>query len=283
MFRGEIQKITGLTRKAIEYYEEKGFINPHKAENGYRDYSYKDLEILIKVSLLRKLGISIIDIDRCLSSDGDSLASVLRKKQYQLEIDKKREVILEMVVKGERNELIDEKISLIEIEETIFEKLELAFPGHFGQMLFVAYQPFLSEPLENEGKDAFNQFVDYLDNLPSLELTKEEKDYIENISAIYDMKTLKDINQSKYLAIENVDEWLKDNEEVISQYEIYKNSQEYQNSMMKQIQDKFQCFMQDNKYYEIAIPLIRKFSKSYDEYYEKLLKANEQYLNIKNQ
>lgn len=53
--------------------------------------------------------------------------------------------------------------------------------------------------------------------------------------------------------------------------------------MMKQIQDKFQCFMQDNKYYEIAIPLIRKFSKSYDEYYVKLLEANEQYLNIKNQ
>lgn len=38
------------------------------------------------------------------------------------------------------------------------------------------------------------------------------------------MKTLKDINQSKYVAIENVDEWLKDNEESILQYEIYKNS-----------------------------------------------------------
>ena len=40
-------------------------------------------------------------------------------------------------------------------------------------------------------------------------------------------------------------------------------------------------FMIDNKYYEIGIPLIRKFSKSYNEYYEKLLKANEQFLNLK--
>ncbi len=47
---------------------------------------------------------------------------------------------------------------------------------------------------------------------------------------------------------------------------------------MKQIQDKLKKFMEDNKYYEIAIPLIRKFSKSYNEYYEKLLKANEIYL-----
>ncbi len=47
---------------------------------------------------------------------------------------------------------------------------------------------------------------------------------------------------------------------------------------MKQIQDKLQVYMKHNKYYEIAIPLMRKFSKSYDSYYKKLLKANEQYI-----
>ena len=47
---------------------------------------------------------------------------------------------------------------------------------------------------------------------------------------------------------------------------------------MKQIQNKLKKFMKDNKYDEIAIPLIRKFSKSYNAYYEKLLKANEIYL-----
>lgn len=40
--------------------------------------------------------------------------------------------------------------------------------------------------------------------------------------------------------------------------------------------------MIDNRYYEIAIPLIRKFSKSYDEYYKKLSKANENYLEMLN-
>lgn len=44
--------------------------------------------------------------------------------------------------------------------------------------------------------------------------------------------------------------------------------------MIKQIQDKLQQFMIDNKYYEIAIPLIRTFSKSYNIYYQKLLKAS---------
>lgn len=95
------------------------------------------------------------------------------------------------------------------------------------------------------------------------------------------MQTLKKVNKDKINAIENVEEWLKENNNAISQYEQYKNSEEYQNSLMKQIQDKLQNFMKDNKYYEIAIPLIRKFSTSYDKYYEKLLKANEIYLDMK--
>ncbi|WP_058990067.1 MerR family transcriptional regulator [Anaerococcus rubeinfantis] len=283
MLRSEIQKETGLTRKAIEYYEEKGLIHPQKSENGYRDYSIKDLEILKTVSIFRKLGMSVSDIDQCISSGGDTLSSVLRKKQHQLDLDEKRKVILEMIVRGESNKLINEKVSLLEMKETIYEKLEIAFPGYFGQMLFATYQPFLNEPLENDGKDSFYKYIDYLDRLPAFELTEEEKKYIEKISSPFDMKTLKDINQAKLDAIENPEKWMKDNEGVISQYESYKNSEEYQNSMIKQIQDKLQNFMKENQYYEIAIPLIRKFSKTYDNYYKKLLKANEEYLNNKNQ
>ena len=283
MLRSEIQKETGLTRKAIEYYEDKGLIHPQKSDNGYRDYSTKDLEILKKVSLFRKLGMSISEISQCISSGGDSLSSVLREKQHQLDLDEKRKVILEMIVKGESNELINEEISLLEMKETIYEKLEIAFPGYFGQMLFTAYKPFLNEPLENDGKDSFYKYIAYLDRLPSFELTEEEKKYIEKISSPFDMKTLKDVNLAKVDAIENPEKWVKDNEFVISQYENYKNSEEYQNSMMKQIQDKLKNFMKENQYYEIAIPLIRKFSKSYDNYYKKLLKANEQYLNNKYQ
>lgn len=121
MLRSEIQKETGLTRKAIEYYEDKGLIHPKKSENGYRDYSTKDLEILKKVSIFRKLGMGISDIYQCISSGGDTLSYVLREKQHQLDLDEKRKEILEMIVKGESNELINEKVSILEVEETIYE------------------------------------------------------------------------------------------------------------------------------------------------------------------
>lgn len=164
---------------------------------------------------------------------------------------------------------------MIEAEESIYEKLEKTFPGYFGQLIFSAYQPFLNEHLREDGKEAYKKFVNYLDSLPSFNLSKEEQNYIEEVNSAFDMKVLKEVNASKIEAIENVEKWLKENKNIIAQY------QDYKNSPMKTIQDKLQTFMLDNKYYEIAIPLIRKFSKSYDQYYKKMLIANEQYLNAR--
>lgn len=36
--------------------------------------------------------------------------------------------------------------------------------------------------------------------------------------------------------------------------------------------------MIENDYYQIALPLIRQFSKSYDDYYKKLLESNKYFL-----
>ena len=278
MLRNEIQEKTGLTRKAIEYYEEKGLIKPLKLENGYRDYSDKDLETLNKISLFRKIGLSISEIEECLSSNSNSLSSILRRKEHQLEIEQKRKEVIELIVKKEDQKVIEDRIALIEAEESIYEKLENALPGYFGQLIFFAYQPFLNETLDKKCKVAYKEFVTYLDSLPSFTLTKEEQEYIEEASTTYDMNTLKEVNESKIKAIENSEKWLEENKEILSQYQDYKNSDKYQSSLMKIIQDKLKKYFIDNKYYETAIPLIRKFSKSYDEYYQKLLIANDEYL-----
>ena len=136
----------------------------------------------------------------------------------------------------------------------------------------------MNEHLREDGKEAYKKFVNYLDSLPSFNLSKEEQDYIEEVSSAFDMKVLKEVNASKIEAIENAEKWLTENKNIIAQYQDYKNSDNYKNSPMKTIQDKLQTFMLDNKYYEIAIPLIRKFSKSYNQYYKKTLITNEQYL-----
>lgn len=278
MLRSEVQNKTGLTRKAIEYYEEKEIIDPVRLENGYRDYSEKDVEILEKVALFTKLGLNLKEIREIIFESG-SLSSLLRNRQYEISVEEKKKEILEMIVKGVDRSAIDDKIKNLEMNDTIYKKLMNIFPGYYGQMFFSAYRPFLDEPLKDDGRDAFEKFVEYLDSLPEFNLTDEEKEYLDKISAGFDMETLEEINRSKIYAVSNSKEWLEENREIIDEYEKYKNSDEYKNSEFKKLQDKLSKYMTDNNYYEVAIPLIRKFSPSYDDYYRKLLKANEDYLN----
>lgn len=281
MLRNEVQEKTNLSRKAIEYYEEKGLVHPKKLENGYRDYSDGDVEVLKKISLLRNLGLSISEIALYLDSKEEVLASILRRKEHELDICEKRKNVLNLIVKGESIDLINEELAVIDAQETIYDKLIRIFPGYFGQLIFSSYKIFLNESLNKDEEAAFNEYIKFLDSLPNFELSKEEKDYIEAISSSFDMKTLDDVNKGKLIAIENSKIWLEENKDYIKAYKEYKNTDEYKNSLIKLIEDKLKKFMQENNYYEKAIPLIRKFSKSYNAYYEKLLKANEEYLKFK--
>ena len=277
MLRYEIQKKTGLTRKAIEYYENKGLISPAKDKNGYRNYGKDELERLNKISILRKIGISVADIGKILSKDETSLSSLLRKKQIKLDIEGKKKEVLELIIKNWDKEIIEKKLSLIENQETIYEKLERAFPGYFGQMIFASLKPFLDEPLSKDGEKSFLKYISYLDNLPEFSLSKDEKFYIDKLSQSFDMKVLSEINDEKLKAVYNVENWFKENKEKIESYEAFKESNFYKESPISKIQSKFKRYLEENGYYKKAIPLIRQFSKSYDNYYKKLLQANSYY------
>ena len=58
----DIEKITGLSKKAIRLYEEKGLVCVSRDENGYRNYSNDDAERLKEIKLLRSIGAPISDI-----------------------------------------------------------------------------------------------------------------------------------------------------------------------------------------------------------------------------
>ncbi|MCR4956877.1 MAG: MerR family transcriptional regulator [Lachnospiraceae bacterium] len=56
----QVEELVGITKKNIRFYEDKGLIHPERnLENGYRNYTLEDVEILNKIKLLRKLDIPI--------------------------------------------------------------------------------------------------------------------------------------------------------------------------------------------------------------------------------
>ena len=55
----EICEASGLTKKAVAYYEEKGLICPDVRENGYREYRKEDVQTLREVACLRFYGLTV--------------------------------------------------------------------------------------------------------------------------------------------------------------------------------------------------------------------------------
>ncbi len=59
----QVEELVGITKKNIRVYEDQGLLSPERnPENGYREYTLKDVDELMKIKFLRKLSIPIEDI-----------------------------------------------------------------------------------------------------------------------------------------------------------------------------------------------------------------------------
>ena len=62
MKTNEVEKMLGITKHTLRYYEKEGMVHPIKDDNGYRNYSNEDIQTLELIKFLRNLEISIDDI-----------------------------------------------------------------------------------------------------------------------------------------------------------------------------------------------------------------------------
>lgn len=112
----EVEESIGITSKNIRFYEKEGLITPKRnSENGYREYSERDIKNLKEIKLFRQLGISIEDI-RLLQLRkirlGDVLKNQMDKFKNQIEsISLAKDLCMEM---AERN------VSFKEIEADLW-------------------------------------------------------------------------------------------------------------------------------------------------------------------
>lgn len=72
----EIEALSAMTRANIRFYEAEGLLTPRRSENGYRNYSDEDLDILKRIKLLRSLHIPLEEI-KALHQDKEELHALL--------------------------------------------------------------------------------------------------------------------------------------------------------------------------------------------------------------
>ena len=58
----EMEARVGMSRTSIRFYETEGLIQPSRKDNGYRDYSEADAQVLQRVKLLRSMDVSLEEV-----------------------------------------------------------------------------------------------------------------------------------------------------------------------------------------------------------------------------
>lgn len=93
MLISEVRNLTGLTKKAISYYEQQGLIKPIRGVNRYREYSQLDVKLLNEISSYRKLDICISDIREIINNENkkEIVNKIILKNKHKKELALKRQ------------------------------------------------------------------------------------------------------------------------------------------------------------------------------------------------
>ncbi|HFR3814306.1 TPA: MerR family transcriptional regulator [Streptococcus suis] len=123
----DVEKLTGLSTKAIRLYEEKGLIEVARNPlNDYRDYSEENVRQLRLIKLLRYFEFSLAEITALLSLPEEDLQSALREKKREInqqaeelrdKVDLLDQVVRDLGKKDDWLEEAQESIAFVESGE----------------------------------------------------------------------------------------------------------------------------------------------------------------------
>ncbi len=280
MIMHEVCEVTGLTRKAIEYYAMQNLISPSVLENGYRYFGDADVERLKKVSVLRKLGIGTDGIRTVLEDGtGEALRSLSLKAELSLEREQAKKKILDELGSGKSYSDVREDLKAIEDRATITEKLLEAFPGYYGRFICLHFGRFLDEPIVTDKQiNAYGRILAFLDRVPPFDLPKDLKEYLSENTKHMGTFEINEMIANVKSSVENPEAFLEEHKEMLEQYFLYRESDEYKRSSAYRIRSLLMEFNKTGGYYDEFIPAMKDISPSYAVYCKQLEAANEKIL-----
>ena len=284
MLINEIAKKCKITKKAVQYYTQQGLIVPVIMENGYHNFSEQDAEILKQVVLYRKLGLSISEIKGVLRNHKE-LTSILHQRTLEIEREKLEQELLKRIENGEKVENLETEINNINSNAIIVKRLLELFPSYYGKFIILNFSRYLSGKIETEEQmKAFQQIIEFFDNVPDINLPEDLQQYLDEYLEVYSSeegtKIISDILQKKDHAMQNIDEFVENHKEILDDYNKLKQTEEFKNSPAFRLMEYMKQFCTNNGYYDVFIPAMRKLSPLYNEYYEQMLKANDEFVRI---
>lgn len=276
----EVIQQVDLTKRAIKYYEEQGLLSVYKDENGYRNYTDKDVALLKEISVYRKLGISIKDIKILLEKKDDQLLNNIYKEKINKLEEFKNEA--ELLKKFIDNNDVDEIYTNLDYE-TLGKAIQDMIPGFYGYYFMNHFLPYLQIKIETKDQeDAYKRIIEFWDNADI------KIPLLMKLNSFIMYKLLPKQEMSKM--VEKMDEKTKElinisEEEYEKLKEQTRKGVKMKNSILFKynpafiLQRKFMKRLQDSGYNDIFIPNMILLSPKYKEYHEALTKVNNRICN----
>ncbi|MCM1992162.1 MerR family transcriptional regulator [Oceanirhabdus seepicola] len=233
----EVKNKTGLTKKAIDYYEERELIKADRSDNGYREYDEKHILRLKEIAMLRKLDFSINEINNNIDDEEKKSGEYIKNNLLR-----------------------------------VFPKMLGDFMVvHFGRYL---NEPIDTKEKEIAWLEIID-FLDNIEefNIPMefLEAFKDANDF--NVISKVDEKT----QQTMKSAIKGEHNATGDIKKNIEEYMNMRNKPELKETFdkMDEYKKALSKFYENSGYYSVFIPNMKIISKEYNDYCEGLIKLNE--------
>src|SRR5687768_16766316 len=87
---GELARRTGVSVRALRYYEEQGLLVPTRATNGYRDYTESAVDHVRSIQLLYAAGLPSAKVTRVLPAACRLATSVIMPTEINGELQRVR-------------------------------------------------------------------------------------------------------------------------------------------------------------------------------------------------
>lgn len=82
----EVAKITGLSRRTLQYYDEIDLMRPSRSVLNYRLYTEEDLDRLWQIQVYKEMGFQLSEIRRLLKVNDEQRAWLLNKKLQHINV-----------------------------------------------------------------------------------------------------------------------------------------------------------------------------------------------------
>jgi DNA-binding transcriptional MerR regulator len=164
-----VARLTGLTSRALRFYEARGLVTPLRSASGRRHYGPAELERLHQVMAMKRAGLTLGQIEKLSAGRKTDLASLIAAQirsldERQHEIEAARGLLTSILSRLDRSEPIDVATfcSLIRQGETVMSQekwFEEASGFMTDEQRDILAQAKAAMPPEAERKAAMEQFT----------------------------------------------------------------------------------------------------------------------------